>query len=151
MSLAAGMVFNTAPLWLVGMIVMLAVEAAVPGLVSIWFAVGALAALFSSLFGAPIWLQLLWFAAVSVLCLWLTRPLVRKYVNSRVQPTNADALIGRDGVVTESIDNIQGLGAVKIRGQVWTARSADDSHGFSEGDIVRVRGIEGVKLIVEKK
>lgn len=151
MALAAGMVFNTAPVWLVVMVLMLIVEAAVPGLVSIWFAVGALAALFSALFGAPVWLQLLWFAAVSVLCLWLTRPLVKKYVNSRVQPTNADALIGRDAVVTESIDNVQSLGAVKIHGQVWTARSADDALGFSEGEVVRVRAIEGVKLIVEKK
>jgi len=141
---------NLSPFWLVAMVVLLAVEAAVPGLVSIWFAVGALAALLSSLFGAPLWLQLLWFVVVSVLALWLTRPLVKKYVNSRVQPTNADSLIGRDCVVTEEIDNIRGLGAVKVRGQVWTARTGSDDEKAAVGDVVRVLRIEGVKLIVKK-
>lgn len=151
MPLVAGFTLNTAPFWLVAMVALLAVEAAVPGLVSIWFAVGALAALMSALFGAPVWLQLAWFVIVSLLSLWLTRPLVKKYVNGRVQPTNADVLIGKDAVVTESIDNVNGLGAVKVRGQVWTARSEKETGLIPEGEIVRVLRIEGVKLIVEKK
>lgn len=141
---------NLSPFWLVVMVVLLAVEAAVPGLVSIWFAIGALAALLSSLLGAPLWLQLLWFVIVSVLSLWLTRPLVKKYVNARVQPTNADSLIGKDCVVTEEIDNIRGLGAVKVRGQVWSARMEDEAEKGAIGDIVKVIKIEGVKLIVKK-
>ena len=76
--------------WLVAMVVLLIIEAAVPGLISIWFAIGALAALISALFHAPVWLQLVWFLAVSILTLVLTRPLVKKYVNSRTTPTNAD-------------------------------------------------------------
>lgn len=141
---------NLSPFWLVAMVLLLGVEAAVPGLVSIWFAVGALAALLSSLLGAPLWLQLLWFVVVSVLALWLTRPLVKKYVNARVQPTNADSLIGRDCVVTEEIDNIRGLGAVKVRGQVWTARTEEDGEKAAVGEIVKILRIEGVKLIVRK-
>ena len=68
--------------WLVAMVVLLIVEAAVPGLISIWFAIGALAALISALFHAPIWLQLVWFLVVSILTLILTRPFVKKYVNT---------------------------------------------------------------------
>ena len=70
--------------WLIAMVVLLVIEAVVPGLISIWFALGALAALISALFHAPVWLQIVWFVAVSVIALVLTRPLVRKYVNSRV-------------------------------------------------------------------
>lgn len=140
---------NTAMFWLAVMIVLLIIEGVVPGLVSVWFAVGALAAMISALFEAPFWLQTGWFLIVSIASLCLTRPLVKKYVNSKVQPTNADALIGKECIVTESIDNIAGEGAVKISGQVWTARSTDDSVKIAQGKIVTVKEIRGVKLIVE--
>ena len=135
--------------WLVAMVVLLVVEAVVPGLISIWFAIGALAALISALFHAPLWLQLVWFFAVSILTLVLTRPFVRKYVNSRVTPTNADMAVGKEAVVTEGIDNLRGRGAVMLDGRVWTARMARDGQNAEEGDTVRVLRIEGVKLIVE--
>ena len=140
---------NTYILWLVAMVILLIVEGIVPGLVSIWFALGALAAMIASFFHAPFWLQLIWFAAVSLAALCLTRPFVKKYVNTAIQPTNADALIGKECIVTESIDNLAGEGAVRISGQVWTARSADDSVKIEQGQIVRVKEIQGVKLIVE--
>ena len=140
---------NTAVFWLAVMIVLLVIEGVVPGLVSVWFAVGALAAMLSALFEAPFWLQTVWFLIVSIASLCLTRPLVKKYVNSKVQPTNADALIGKECIVTESIDNIAGEGAVKISGQVWTARSTNDSVKIAQGKIVTVKEIRGVKLIVE--
>ena len=107
------------------------------------------AALFAAMLGAPVWLQLVWFFVVSIVALALTRPLARKYINAKVQPTNADALIGKECVVTEDIDNIRATGAVKISGREWTARSAEDVRGFHAGDIVKVKAIEGVKLIVE--
>lgn len=135
--------------WLVAMVALLIVEALVPGLVSIWFAIGALAALIAALLHAPLWLQIVWFLAVSVATLVLTRPLAQKFVNSRTQPTNADALIGHDCVVTEDIDNLAGTGAVKIGGKVWTARSEDEAARFATGDVVTAVRIEGVKLIVK--
>ena len=63
--------------WVVLMIVFLVVEGIVPGLVSIWFALGALAALISSMLGAQLWLQAVWFIVVSVLALIATRPLAK--------------------------------------------------------------------------
>ena len=137
--------------WLIAMVVLLIIEAVVPGLISIWFALGALAALISALFHAPIWLQIVWFVAVSVLTLVLTRPLVRKYVNNRVTPTNADMVIGKDAVVTERIDNLHAKGAVLLDGKTWTARKDQESEGAEPGETVRVLRIEGVKLIVEKR
>lgn len=136
--------------WLVAMVVLLIVEAAIPGLVSIWFAIGALAALISALFHAPVWLQLVWFLVVSVLTLILTRPLVKKYVNSRTTPTNADMGIGKDAVVTERIDNLHAKGAVLLDGKTWTARMSSETQTADVGETVRVLRIEGVKLIVEK-
>lgn len=137
--------------WLIAMVVLLIIEAVVPGLISIWFALGALAALISALFHAPVWLQIVWFVAVSVLTLVLTRPLVKKYVNNRVTPTNADMVIGKDAVVTEGIDNLHAKGAVLLDGKTWTARMEQESVKAEPGETVRVLRIEGVKLIVEKK
>ena len=138
-------------IWLIAMVILLVVEAMVPGLISSWFAIGALAALISALFHAPVWLQLVWFFAISILTLVLTRPFVKKYVNSRVTPTNADVVIGKDAVVTERIDNLHAQGAVMLDGKVWTARTEKEQVTVEAGETVRVLRIEGVKLIVEAK
>ena len=60
---------NMTAVWLVAMIVLLVVEGMAPGLVSIWFALGALAAMISAMLKAPLWLQIVWFVAVSALSL----------------------------------------------------------------------------------
>ena len=141
--------FSMTAVWLVAMIVLLIIEGIVPGLVSIWFAIGALAAMISAILGAPLWLQVLWFFAVSILTLCLTRPFAKKYVNSRATPTNADMLIGKECVVTEAIDNVLGTGAVTVGGKVWTARTEESDGKAETGKVMTVVKIEGVKLIVK--
>lgn len=137
--------------WVVLIIAFLVIEGVVPGLVSIWFALGALAALIAAMLGAQIWLQALWFVIVSVVALVLTRPLAKKYVNSRTQATNADMLIGQECIVKESIDALRGTGAVFIAGKEWTARCANPEETLEPGAVAVVERIEGVKLIVRKK
>ena len=134
--------------WLAAAVVLFIIEAAVPGLISLWFGIGALIAAVAALLKAPFWLQVAVFAAGSLITLILTRPLVKKYVNSKVQPTNADAVIGKECIVTERIDNINGTGAVKVWGKVWTAISYDGIV-IDEGCRAIVREIRGVKLVVE--
>ena len=137
--------------WVILMIIFLVIEGIVPGLVSIWFALGALAALISSMLGAQIWLQATWFVVISLLALVVTRPLAKKYVNSRTQATNADMLIGQECIVKETIDALHGIGAVSVAGKEWTARSAAAEEIIEEGAVAVVERIEGVKLIVRKK
>lgn len=140
-----GMTITT--LWLIVMVLFLVVEAATVGLVCIWFAVGALAALIAALLGAEIWLQVVLFLVVSAVALYFTRPLAKKYINAKVEPTNADMVIGKECRVTEAIDNIAGTGAVYVDGKTWTARSESDEV-IPEGTLVTAKRIEGVKLIV---
>lgn len=139
---------NMSVVWLVLMVLLFIIEAATAGLTVIWFALGALAALIAALFGAPIWLQVLWFLVVSIATLWFTRPLALKYLNGRSVATNADRVVGMEGVVCEDIDNLAGTGAVKLDGKEWTARS-DSGANIPSGSVVKVRRIEGVKLIVD--
>ena len=134
-------------IWGAAMVVFLIVEGVTVGLTSIWFAVGALAALLSAAFGAPLWLQIVWFIVISIVTLVLTRPLARKYVNSRRQATNADRMIGMVGRVTEDIDNIAGTGTVHLGSKLWSARAAEDAP-IAAGTLVRAEAISGVKLIV---
>ena len=133
--------------WGVLLVVFLIVEGATAGLVSIWFAVGSLAALVCALLGAPFWLQFVCFVLVSIAVLVLTRPLAKKYINGKVEATNADRAIGQTGYVTEAIDNLAAAGAVHIGGKTWAARSADGKPIPAE-TLVRAEMIEGVKLIV---
>ena len=137
--------------WIAALIVFIIVEAMTVGLASIWFAIGAVAALICALLHGPVWLQVVWFLAVSVATLVLTRPLVKKYMRGKSVPTNADRNIGRTAAVTERIDNLAGTGAVKVDGVTWTARSADEKRTIEAGTMVTVREIRGVKLVVEPK
>ena len=133
--------------WLIVMVLFLVVEAATVGLVCIWFAVGSLAALLAAMCGAQLWLQIVLFLVASAATLYFTRPLVKKFVNNKVEPTNADMLIGKECRVVETIDNLSGTGAVYVDGKTWTARSADDEV-IPEGTLVTAKSIDGVKLIV---
>lgn len=125
------------------------IEAAGPALVSIWFTGGAVTALVLALFGAPIWLQLAVFVAVTAVLLAATRPIARNYVNARLQPTNADRIIGSICPVTEQIDNRVGRGEVYVDGKRWSARSESDEL-IAEGAEVEILRIEGVKVIVRE-
>lgn len=135
--------------WIIAMVVFLVIEAVTVGIVSIWFAIGALFAMVTAMLGADLWVQITVFIIVSAVALYFTRPLVKKYVNNKVEPTNADMTIGKECRVVETIDNLSGTGAVYIDGKTWTARSVDEEI-IREGQLVKAERIEGVKLIVSK-
>ena len=135
-------------LWLGGVALFGVVELLTEGLVSVWFVVGALAALAVSVAGGSVAAQMLVFAIVSAAALILTRPLVRRFMTRPPVPTNSDRVIGALAEVTETIDNRRASGAVYVDGKTWTARSAGGGV-IPAGERVRVRRFEGVKLLVE--
>ncbi len=142
--------YRVSLLWLALVVFFAVIEGVTPQLVSIWFAGGALVSLIVSLFGAPVWVDVIVFVAVSAVLLALTRPLVKRRFAKQIVKTNADALVGGKAVVTQTIDNTEGVGLAKILGQVWSARSVT-GETIPEGTAVIVERIEGVKLIVSVK
>ena len=134
-------------LWIILAVGFLAIEFGTVALISLWFVVGSLAALVAALLGAALWLQVLIFALVSLLMLLALRPFLRKYVEPHKVPTNVDALMGKEAVVTEVIDNLAGTGTVRLEGKTWTARSANETR-IPAGMVVEVRSVDGVKLMV---
>lgn len=134
--------------WLILFIALAGVEGLTAGLISIWFCLGSLVALFAAWLGAALIVQIGLFVVVSVLSMAVIRPLARKYWQPRTEKTNADRILEHQGVVLETIDNLQASGQIKVGGGVWTARSAG-GEVIPQGTLVRVLRIEGVKAIVE--
>ena len=136
--------------WLGILAVMVIAEILTTQLVSIWFAIGALGAFLVALAGVEqIWIQIIVFVIVSAVALAVTRPIVRKVVNRKAVPTNADMVIGQVGVVIDKIDNAAETGLVKVNGSVWTARTQDGSV-IDRDEKVTILEIRGVKLLVTK-
>ena len=133
-------------IWLLALAGFAAAEAATAGLVCIWFAVGALGAFFAALAGLQLTVQLVIFAVVSAAALAVSRPLARRFIRVRKEPTNLDRVIGLTGQVTEDIDGASG--AVYVDGKTWTARSADGRR-IPAGARVEIMSMEGVKLFVK--
>lgn len=138
-------------IWLGVTIVAAVVEAAVPALVSIWFVPGGLAALICALAGGPVWMQVVLFLLGSAAALVVTRPLAKRLQRPGVTSTNADRVLGAEGVVTEAVDNLLGRGRVSALGNSWAARSVEPQGKIPAGAQVVVERIEGVKLIVALK
>ena len=136
--------------WLIAMIVFIILELATMGITTIWFALGALAALAVAVVGGPVGLQIFIFVAVSLITMFCFRKVAIGFFNKNREMTNAEGLIGKKGIVTENISNLHGAGQVTVSGLDWTARSTDDNVTFEKGEVVVIRAINGVKLIVEK-
>lgn len=138
-------------IWVALFVVCLLAEAITPQLTTIWFSLGSLMAFIVYLIVPDmLWLQIIVFAVVSAVTIAFTRKAAKRFLAGRVQPTNADRYIGQDALVIEEINNIQGTGKVKVRGDVWSAK-AQNEEVIKVDSIVIVEKIEGVKLIVTIK
>lgn len=134
--------------WMVILILCIVIEVLTLGLTTIWFAAGALVAIFAALLYAPIFVQVILFLLVSLTLLFFTRPIAVKYFNRDRVKTNVESMVGRQAIVIGEIDNVQATGQVTVSGQEWSARSWDDKVRIPAGAVVVVVAISGVKLIV---
>ena len=134
-------------IWLGAAVVFGILEAMTAGLISVWFVAGAVAAMVAAMLEADVMVQAGVFIVVSALALALTRPLVRRWTQTRTVATNADRVLGQMAKVTETVDNDNSMGAVYVDGKTWSARSSDGSV-IPAGTRVQVERMEGVKLFV---
>lgn len=113
------------------------------------FAIGAVVAAVVSLAGVGSTLAVVVFVLASLLVLLTLRPLARRH--RQLPPsirTGAAALVGRDATVLERIANREGVGCVRIDGEVWTARSYDEDEVIDAGERVQVVEIRGATALV---
>jgi len=113
------------------------------------FAFGAVVATVVSLIGVGAALSAVVFLATSAIVFSALRPVAQRH--RRLPPairTGAAALVGKRAVVLERIANHEGVGCVKIDGEVWTARSFDEDEVIDEGERVEVVEIRGATALV---
>lgn len=133
--------------WLIALAVFLVIEIITLGLTTIWFAGGSLVAFTLALFNVPVLVQVVVFLIVSIMLLVITRPVIEKKLNESRTRTNVNSMVGKEGRVTETIDNFNQTGTVLISGLEWTARSSSDEI-IPEGSKVLVDEVRGVKVLV---
>lgn len=142
-------IFTNEVVWfLIGMVLLLA-ELILPGLIVLFFGVGAwITALCCMFWDISLEVQLIIFLLSSIVTLALLRRLLRKkYMKTREGESAEmeDEYIGKTAAVLEDFDS-NGMGKVSFKGAVWTAFSAQP---VVKGQTVRITGFESVKLIVE--
>lgn len=134
-------------IWSVVLIGTILVELETSDLVTIWFTVGAVAALISAALGVPIVYQFVIFIIVSLALLFATRPLTKRFMDKEVVKTNADRMVGMHGVVVIEIP-FDGKGEIRVDSQNWTAFSSLKTP-IAEGTRVVILDIVGNKLLVD--
>lgn len=131
-------------IWLIGAIVFAVVEFIVPGLISIWFAISAVATMFFSIAIESILYQGYFFVIVSIVLLFLTRSYCKK-----IRSQKNDKVDRITGTVVEIKDiDEKGNYVIYLDGKHWLGKSETP---LNIGDIAKILKIEGIKLVLEKE
>ena len=133
--------------WLIVAGICLVIEIATVGFLVFWFGIGALFAMITSFFTDNLIIQTVVFILSSTVLLFFTRPFVNKFSPKEKVKTNALSIIGKKGIVTQTINPITGEGQVKVGSEVWSAKSYEDVK-IEKGLEVEVLDIDGVKAVV---
>ena len=135
--------------WAVVAVICLILEMTAGDFFIICFSIGAVFAAITALIGGNIYWQLLLFAIFTLISLFWVRPFAKRYLHkgedNRV--SNADALMGRQGRVVESV-KADGFGRVQIDGDIWKAVT-NEPQDIVAGKNVRVVGRESTIITVE--
>ncbi len=113
------------------------------------FALGAGLAAVVDLAGGSEVVSWVVFVIASLMTLAFVRPIARAHL--KVPPqirTGSAALVGKQAMVLEEINNRQAVGCVRIDGEVWTARAYDDDEVIEQGRQVQVVEIRGATALV---
>jgi len=136
-------------LWLIAAVVLAVAEVINLSFFLFPFAVGAAAAAVVELVGLGTPVAVVVFAVFTALSFGIVRPIARRHLTTPPQiRTGTAALIGRQAIVLERIANDEGVGCVRLDGEVWTARSYDDDRVFEPGTRVQVMEIRGATALV---
>jgi membrane protein implicated in regulation of membrane protease activity len=134
-------------IWLIVAAVLGTVEVMTTTLAFGLVGIAALIAAGTGYLGAPAALQFGVFVAASAVGLGVARPFALRHIR---QPpmlrTGTAALVGRPALVLEEVGPHGGR--VRIGGEVWSARSYDETQVIPAGKTVDVMHIEGATALV---
>ena len=135
-------------IWLIAAGVFFIAEIATTGFLIFWLGLGALLAMVTSFITDSVFIQTIVFVISSTLLILLTKPLLKKITKKdKTVVTNAFSIVGKDAIVTTTIDPKQGIGQIKVDGETWSAKGSDDIV-IEKGTEVKILAIDGVKAVV---
>lgn len=134
-------------IWVIAIILFLVIEELTPGLISIWFAGGALGALITAVLGFGSCVQIITFILASAILIIALREVALKSFKTRAEKTDIDRILGKTVTITKVSDKNKCEATVMINDVEWKVRGEDE---LNEGDSVKIVSVEGVRLIVEK-
>ena len=134
--------------WLIASGIFFIGEIMTVGFLLFWFGIASLISMVVSFFTSNLVIQMVVFLVSSVILILATKPFVKKFMNKKNIATNAYSLIGKTGLVIQEIDNVKGIGQIKVGGEVWCAQSEDNSV-MSVNIEIELTKIDGVKAIVK--
>ena len=123
--------------WLIAAGIFFIIEMATIGFLVFWLGIGALLAMVTSFITDNLLIQVIVFV-------------INKFIKTPKEvKTNAYSIIGKKGIVISNINNIEGVGQIKIDGDVWSAKSFDEED-IAKDTEVEIVEIDGVKAVVKK-
>jgi membrane protein implicated in regulation of membrane protease activity len=136
-------------LWLIAAVVLAVAEVVNTSFYLFPFSIGAAGAALVALAGAGTPIAIVVFAVLTAVSFGIVRPIARRHLSAPPAiRTGTAALIGRTAIVVERIANDEGVGCVRIDGEVWTARSFDEDRIIEPGTRVHVMEIRGATALV---
>ncbi|ACF11995.1 protein of unknown function DUF107 [Chlorobaculum parvum NCIB 8327] len=146
--------FTPELIWFICGVVLALLEFAVPGVILVFFGVGAWITALTTYLGLTesTASQLLVFASTSVILLFFLRSHIRSrfsgFVSDSQSPEqNLDEFTGKSVVVLEEITPMK-PGKVEFKGAPWHAESNET---FKSGEIGLIEKAEGLTLIIKKR
>jgi membrane protein implicated in regulation of membrane protease activity len=147
--------FNPTLLWFLLGLALIFLELVVPGVILVFFGIGAWVAAVTTYLGltASFQSQLLVFAVTSILLLVILRKWIKGKFYGHVgdvqdQTKNLDEFSGQSVVVLEDVIPNKMEGAVEFKGARW--RAVSDEH-IKKGAMAIITGVDGIILNVRKK
>jgi membrane protein implicated in regulation of membrane protease activity len=136
--------------WLIAAVVLAVAEVVNLSFYLFPFAIGAAGAGLVALAGAGTPVAVVVFAVLTAVSFGIVRPIARRHLQTPPQiRTGTAALVGTTGIVVERIANDEGVGCVRLNGEVWTARSFDEDKVLEPGTRVHVMEIRGATALVD--
>jgi membrane protein implicated in regulation of membrane protease activity len=134
-------------IWLLIAVAAIYIDITTSSFLFVWFAIGAIASIVALIFNQSTVTQIIIFTAVSASCLAVGYPIVKKTIKKTVQvtPTMEQNYVGREFIAAKDINE---RATVKFDGVYWTVKN--EGKVISEGDKVKIVGIEGNKLVIKR-
>ncbi|MGP5389723.1 NfeD family protein [Glutamicibacter arilaitensis] len=151
MTTAEWIISNAWVIWLALFLLLAIIEMLSLDLYFIMLGVGALGGVAVALLNGPMWLQVLVFCLISLLMIFLVRPIAVKHLRKSPEGfrTNIERLIGADALILEPTSRMSG--SAKIRGEIWTARADANVPSMNPGTYAVVSRIDGATAYLTTK